>query len=453
MDAEPHARPNFLHITVDDMGCDSVGCYGNPAPGVTPNIDRLASEGMRFARAHVTIAACQPSRQVWMTGRYPHRNGALGFEPIASDVPTLQERFRAAGYLNGIAGKVKHLEPTEKFCWDFKIDGDELGHGRDPARYYEASREFLKRASREGRPFFYMANAHDPHRPFAGSLRDKRWALRGRKYPAPGRTFRPEEVEVPGFLPDLPRVRAEIAMYNGSVHRSDETVGAVLRALEESGLRNSTVVLFMSDHGMSFPFAKSNCYLHSTNVPWIMRWPERIRAGAVDDEQFVSGIDLMPTLLDLAGLPAPEGMDGRSYRPLLEGRSQDGRDEVYTVFTKTSAGREYPMRCLQNRRCGYVFNAWADGKRTLKMESHRGATYWTMRLAALKDPNVAARMELLRHRVPEELYDFERDPGALMNLVGDAAHAETLDVMRGKMLAFMESVGDPLLPELRRRTF
>jgi N-sulfoglucosamine sulfohydrolase len=240
-------------------------------------------------------------------------------------------------------------------------------------------------------------------------------------------------------------------MYNGSVHRADETVGAVLRALDDSGLRDSTVVSFMSDHGMSFPFAKSNCYLHSTNVPWIVRWPGRTQAGAVNDAQFVSGIDFMPTILDLAGLPGPQGMDGISYRPLLEGRSQDGRDEVYTVFTSTSAGREYPMRCLQNRRFGYVFNAWADGKRTLKMESHQGPTYWAMRLAALKDPNVAARVELLRHRVPEELYDFEHDPGALANLVNDESHAATHHEMRAKMVAFMESVGDPLLPDLRRR--
>jgi len=111
-------RVNVLLITADDMNYDSPGVTGCKVPDVTPNIDRLASEGMRFEHAHINIAVCQPARSVLMTGRYPHRNGAKGFEPIRSDVPTLQESLRAAGYLNGIMAKVGHLAPIEKFCWD-----------------------------------------------------------------------------------------------------------------------------------------------------------------------------------------------------------------------------------------------------------------------------------------------------------------------------------------------
>lgn len=102
-------RPSILLITADDMNWDAPGCFGGRTPDITPNIDRLTSEGMRFHYAHITIAVCQPCRSVLMTGRYPHRNGAEGFEPIDTSVPTLQEKLHEAGYLNGILGKVTHL--------------------------------------------------------------------------------------------------------------------------------------------------------------------------------------------------------------------------------------------------------------------------------------------------------------------------------------------------------
>ena len=111
-----------------------------------------------------------------------------------------------------------------------------------------------------------------------------------------------------------------MAQYYSSAHRCDETVGEVLRALKESGLEDSTLVMFLSDNGISMPFAKSNCYLTSTRTPWLVRWPGKVKPGVVDTEHFISGIDFMPTILEAAGLPAPAGMDGRSFLPLLTGR-------------------------------------------------------------------------------------------------------------------------------------
>ena len=109
-------RPNIVLITADDMNYNSPGCYGSTIPGITPNIDRLAEEGIRFSHAHVNIAVCQPCRQSLLTGRYAFRHGGEGFNPIWLEVPTLCEKLRAAGYWNGILGKEKHLEPAGKFC-------------------------------------------------------------------------------------------------------------------------------------------------------------------------------------------------------------------------------------------------------------------------------------------------------------------------------------------------
>jgi len=205
---EQKKRPNILLITADDMNWNAPGCFGGQTPDITPNIDRLASEGVRFEHAHVTIAVCQPSRSVLMTGRYPHRNGAEGFQPIDTNVPTLQERLHKAGYIQGILGKVKHLAPPEKYEWDMIEDIQDLGSGRNPELYYKYAMDFFQQAAGQKKSFFLMANSHDPHRPFHGSEQEqKKFAKTLKDIPVPSRVYKGDEIEVPGFLPDLPARR------------------------------------------------------------------------------------------------------------------------------------------------------------------------------------------------------------------------------------------------------
>jgi len=445
--------PNFLLTTADDLNYDSVGCYGSEIPEITPNIDELAAQGMRFTNAHVNIAVCQPSRQSVMTGRYPHRNGGEGFEPIDEDVPTLQESLQSAGYLNGILGKEVHLQPTEKYCWDFYVTEGQLasgaGIGRSPERYYEYSRDFLQMAKDQGTPFFLMANSPDPHRPFAGSADEaEAW---GQDLPTFTRQFIADEVPVPDFLPDLPNVRKELAEYFTSVYRCDQSVGAVIRALEESGLADNTMVMFISDNGISMPFAKANCYLASTKTPWIVSWPGKIRPGSVDSEHLISGIDFMATVLEAAGVEAVEGMDGFSFLPLLSGDVQEGREYVFTEFHRTSAGREYPMRAVQGERFGYIFNSWAGKTDPMRMDSTSGLTFRAMQDAARTDPEIAARVRLFEFRVPEEFYDLRDEPGALNNLIDDPDYQDEIQEMRRVLENRMHATNDPLMiPFLNR---
>jgi len=443
-------RPNILLITADDMNYDSPGVYGCGISGITPNIDRLAAEGLRFTNSHITIAVCQPSRSVLMTGRYPHRNGAEGFEPIDTAVPTLQEQLRSAGYTNGIMAKNGHLAPRAKFCWDYYIQGQELGKGRNPSLYYEYARKFFENAGAAGKPFFLMANSQDPHRPFAGSQQEQtKW----KTHLPYSRKITTEEAEIPGFLPELKDVRQEVSEYFTSVHRCDQTVGQVLRALRDTGFEDSTLVMFLSDNGIALPFAKTNCYLSSTRTPWIVRWPGVVKPATVDTEHFISGIDYMATILDAAGLPQVPGMDGTSFVPLLTGASQQNRDKVFTVFHETSAKRRYEMRCVQNRKFGYIYNAWSDGQTVFKNESQSGLTMNAMKQAANTDPDITARVQLFLYRVPEELYDFENDPDALNNLADDPMYQQQLAGMRQELLAWMESTKDPLSSGYRKSIF
>ena len=437
---------NFLLITADDMNWDAVGAFGCPISDVTPNLDRLASEGVKFRHSHVTAAVCQPSREVLMTGRYPHKNGGMGFEPIWDHVEVLQERLHAAGYLKGILGKVTHCAPVERYLWDQQQDQGDLGHGRDPEIYRKYARKFLERAKEEEQPFFLMANAHDPHRPFVGSEQEAaRFGDEVQSIPPPSAHFSPEDVVIPGFLHDLPEIRLEISQYYNSCRRCDDTVGAILEELERSGFADDTVVMFLSDNGMAFPFAKTNCYLNSTRTPWIVRWPGVTPPNTFDESHFISGIDFTPTILDLAGLdPIPEA-DGASFANVLRGEQDPSRDRVFTVFHKTSAGNEYPMRGIQTQKFGYIYNAWSDGKTVFKNESQSGLTWKTMEAASSEDEVVEARARHFRYRTPEELYDFQNDPDALNNLIDDPDQQGRVAEFRATLLQWMEENEDPIL--------
>lgn len=440
---------NVLLITADDLNYNSVGCYGCSIPDITPNIDRLASQGVRFTHGFVNIAVCQPCRESIMTGRYPHRNGAPGFDPISRDISTLQEQLRKAGYLNAIMGKEIHLMPMDKYCWDFCIrEGDlssGLGIGRDPDLYFRYATEFFSKAKREKKPFFMMANSHDPHRPFAGSDQEKKeW---GEDPPKFTRKILPKDVKVPEFLSDLPEVKLEIAEYYTSVYRCDQTVGAILKALEESGFSKNTIVMFISDNGMSFPFSKSNCYLNSNKTPWIIRWPGEVASGSIDSTHFISGIDYMPTILHALHLPEVPGMDENSFLPLLKGQKQDKRQAVYTQFNKIFAGNKYPMRCVQTERYGYIVNFWSDGIFKYTGDAHSGRTFNAMNEASASNKSIAERVHLLKFRVKEELYDFKADPDGLVNLIGDPALVKEKRYLKDLLYKEMKRSEDPFCKE------
>jgi N-sulfoglucosamine sulfohydrolase len=455
--ADDGKRLNVLFITADDLNYDSLGVTGCKVPDITPNLDKLASQGMRFEEAHLGIAVCQPSRSVWMTGRYPHRNGAMGFEPIKTDVPTLQESLHAAGYFNGIFAKIPHLAPESKFCWDVKVGAEELGQGKDPALYYAKMKAFLDQAKASGKPWFLMANCQDPHRPFPGSEGEKAREAGGAKrkspvdFPDASRYYKPEEITIPGFLPDLPDIRTELAQYFTAVHRCDETVGNILKALKEAGLEDDTIVIFMSDNGISMPFSKANCYRTSTRTPLMVRWPGKIKPGSVNRDDLVSGADFTPTVLDALGLKQIEGMDGRSYLPLLKDKKQDGREKVFTFFNETSAKNEYPMRCVRTKKYSYIFNSWSDGKTMYQAEGMSGLTFKAMQTAAGTDPKIAERVKFLRYRASEEFYDLEADPNETRNLIADPKFKDTIEKMRAELLQMMERTKDPLLDKFKAR--
>ncbi|MCX6327009.1 MAG: sulfatase [Bacteroidia bacterium] len=435
---------NILLITADDLGIGSIGCFGGKPEGLTPNLNHFATEGIRFYHAHVNAAISSPSRKVLGTGLYGHNSGAMGFMPAREDVPGVIELFKNAGYMTGVLGKVGHSTPNKRASWDYSFDQKDLGNGRSPDIYYQRCKTFFSQCKKEGKPFYFMVNSHDPHRPFQipGELLD------GAQNPS--KFYTPQEAVIPGFIPDLPDVRKELSYYQNSVRRLDDTFSKVMLALEESGYKDNTIVMFLSDNGISLPFAKCNTYLASTHTPWIVSWPGVVKPNTVDSTHFISGIDFLPTVLDATGIKKPEKLDGSSFIPLLKGQSQQGRDMVFTQIDRQAGDQAVPMRCIQDAKYGFIFTPWSDGFFRYR-NNNEGMTMKAMEAAAQTDKNIAERVKIYRFRVLEELYNLDSDPDCLVNLIDNPEYKMERDRLTSEMQLWMKRTGDPLLPAFENR--
>jgi N-sulfoglucosamine sulfohydrolase len=258
--------------------------------------------------------------------------------------------------------------------------------------------------------------------------------------------YKPEEVFVPGFLPDLPEVRTEMSHYYNSARRLDDTFGQVMKAIKESGEESNTMIIFFSDNGIAMPFAKANCYLASTQTPLFIYLPGKFKPG--QDRHMLSTVDLFPTIIDITGIKKPAHLDGTSFLPLLQGKDQAGREKVFTEINYLSGGNYYPMRCVQDKQFAYIFNPWSDGE-TVYKNANEGQTFKAMEAKGKTDKAIQARVTLFRHRVQEELYDLQKDPGCLNNLADNNAFSRTKERYRAAMKTLMTEKGDPILAVLK----
>lgn len=440
---EKPQSPNILFITMDDMNWDSMGAYGCKVPDITPHMDSLAEDGMRFEYAYNQTSSCVPSRNTYQTGRYPHTTGVLSFFNVDVDFQTLPELLREAGYQTGCINKARDTSITNDFdkYWDY-VKILKGGDKRGAPTYSTHLNEFLDTVGDSGRPFYCVVNIADPHKPFYD---DPAGVKQGFNKFAPSRRYEVEDVEIPGFLPENPEIHEEICNYYNSVKRGDDCVGAILETIRERGYGDNTVVIFISDHGMPLPFAKSSLYADGLRTPWVIKWPGKVEDGRVDSTHLVSAIDFMPTVLDIAQLQHPEGIQGKSVLPAIMGKPVDGLDQVYAEFNDNAGGLTFPMRAIHTRRYNYVFNAWGTGNHTFTSAATWHKSEGVMKRLAKSDPEVAKRYNFLKHRCVEEFYDLEKDPFALNNLIGNPDYEEVVDSMRASMEAWLRETDDYVL--------
>jgi arylsulfatase A-like enzyme len=433
--SQTSARPNVVLIIADDLAWDDSGAYGNRKVG-TPNIDRLAREGLKFNRAFVTISSCSPSRSSMITGRYPHSTDAEQLHwPLPPEQVTFVEKLKAAGYWTAASGKW-HLGEAIKDRFDVVDDPGEAGFQTDPKTGKMLAKDDsgaagwlpVMRQRPKEKPFFLWFAALDPHRDYAEN-----------SIPNP---HKPADVIVPPHLPDTPEVRSELALYYDEITRLDGNVGRVIAELEQQGVADNTLILFISDNGRPFPGAKTTMYDSGIKTPLLARWPRTIRRGITSDS-LVSSVDLAPTILQIAGLPIPPTVQGKSFAATLTNPKNKTRDAIYAE--KNWHDYEDRVRAVRNERFKYIRNDYPDLAGTPSADAGRSPTMDAIRRLHKEGKLTAHQARIFQKPRPaEELYDVIADPQEVNNLANDPRYAKTLAELRAKLKQWGEETNDAL---------
>ena len=428
---------NVLLLISDNQTWHDTGCYGNNVVQ-TPNIDRLAQEGVRFRQAFATTASCGPSRAVIYSGLLTHRTGQYAHphaehnQEIRPDVTTIFERLKQNGYRTGLIGK-DHVRPVEKYPLDFKPRGS----SRDVVWMANQAEQFIRDSKQ---PFFLVLSFSDPH---PTSREGVGWGIKKEIAGYTPVEYDPSTINVPGFLPDTPEVRESLAGYYQLISRMDHGIGLTLKALEKQGQSDSTLVIFISDHGTSEPGAMGTHYEPGVRVPFIVKSPEG-PSGTVN-EALVAFTDLTPTILDWTNTQYnSQELHGRSFLPILNETDPTGWETALLSHVAHDVFAYYPMRTLRKRRYKLIWNVTWQAEYPLPIDTFE-RRLWSgirQRQERMLGPRT---VEQFLHRPQLELYDLESDPWEVNNLADDPAHESLKHAMVSELVARLEDQGDPWL--------
>jgi len=435
VDASENRPPNFVVITADDLGWQ-LGCYGD-SQAKTPNIDRLASEGMLFRQGYVTQSTCSPSRASILTGLFPMEHGhwaLANYSALKPSLPLLPNLLRRAGYRTGILGKL-HVTPApgESIDFDFQWAKQQAMLTRDVRELAKQAERFIQEAGDD--PFFLYVNYFDPHRPYDREA-DQVKGL-------PERVLQAGEVTPMSFigLDEPPQLLSQVATYYNCVHRLDAGVGMLLEVLEKHQADQNTLLIFLGDNGPDFVRAKTSCYLAGVRVPFMVRWPGVVGRGRVS-EALVSGVDIAPTLLAAASA-VPEGgygMSGVSLLPLLHETQDSVRQVLPVEYTAHAGGAAhfFPRRGLTDGMYLYVKNLMAGTKNPVVIQP------WKM---PSKDHPMHEPLQRFIMPPPIELLHIQDDPDGLVNLADRPQHRTPLQKLGRELQSWREKVEDRFLSE------
>ncbi len=404
------APPNVLYLHSHDTG-RYIQPFGYEIP--TPNLQKLAAEGILFRGAFDAAPTCSPSRASLLTGECPHANGMLGLAHRGFSLNDYNRHIlhtlRPQGYRATLIG-IQHIARDPGV-----IGYDEIipTRGTHVDAVAPAAVRFLHEKPKQ--PFFLSVGFFETHREFH----------------QPGPAEDPRFCQPPAPNPDTPETRRDIAAFKASARVLDRGMGDVLNALASSGLAENTLVVCTTDHGIAFPAMKCNLTAHGTGVFLILRGPGGFNGGKTC-EAMVSHLDLYPTVCDLAGVDHPSWLQGKSLLPLIRGQASKLHDEIFAEVNYHAAYE--PGRAVRTDRWNYIRRFGERVHPVLpNCDDGPSKTVWVQ--AGWKE-----RM------VPEEqLYDTLFDPNETCNLASDAASASVLREMRGRLDSWMRRTGDPLL--------
>lgn len=443
-------KPNILLVTVDDMNWNSVGVYGCELNNITPNIDQLAKAGKKFNYAYVQSPNCSPSRGAIQSGMYPHSSGMRGFYYVDFKHQSLPEVLSKNGYYTAVINKATDTSLSPKMIdnWDFnkKFQGDEK---RNHINYNQSFNELMLKVKKENKPFYCVVNIADPHKLFFNDPGTKKDNYTD---PKPSSLYTKQDISIPPFLPIHPKVKQEMTNYYNSVKRADDCFGAIMTSLKENNMDENILVIFLSDHGMALPYAKSSCYQNGVKTPWIMSWAGKITPNSIENEHMVSAVDIMPTILDIIGIEKGDHLQGSSFKPLLEDKKLPKRKEyVFVEFNENAGGTPRPIRGVFSKKYNYIFNVWATGDYTFKSAAQSHTSYKVMKKMSETNEEVKSRFDYLNYRTIEELYDVENDPNSLHNLINDPNYKDVIKELQSEMLGWMINTDDYLLKAFQNK--
>ena len=406
-------QPSILWIVAEDL-CPDLGCYGTPLVK-TPNIDSLAAEGQMFTNAFSTAPVCSASRSAILTGMYQttinarhHRSPQLPALP--EEVKFATEFFRDAGYYT---------------CNNHALDWDKTGkidcNFQIPEHPFDGT-DWRNR--KPGRPFFAQVHFGETHRGFA----------RDRNNP-----IDPDKVKLPPYYPDHPLARRDWADYLEYIQILDRKIGKVLERLRNDGLEDNTIVFFFSDHGRPHVRGKQYLYDGGIHIPLVVRWPGHIKPGTVNDA-LISGIDLLPTSLRMAGIEVPGYMQGRSFW----GPDVEERDFIISARDRIDETYDH-VRCVRTRRLKYFRNFLPDQPYIqVNVVPRLVLPVLTLMEVLHEQGKLTPAQEkfMAKTRPVEELYDLEKDPHEINNLASDPGYRRQLERMRAILEKWIVETND-----------
>ena len=446
--------PNVIVFIADDVSWNDYGCYGN-ASARTPNIDALASNGLRYTNAFLTASSCSPSRASIITGRYPHNNGKAAelHLPIARHLPWLPELLREKGYYTALVGK-NHMSKGKPDPGDEKATAgnsklvkpfDLIDKGQLKDNHGAHGKWVDALCSRpKNKPFFFWFAAIDAHRGWDG---DREWKT---EY---GEKHDPKKLSVPPFLVDDAATRRDLASYYNEVTRYDYYVGEVVKALRDAGELDNTLILVLADNGRPFPRAKTRLHDSGMKTAFIAHWPMGIKNAGADRDQLFSAIDIAPTILSVAGVESPETIQGLDQSATFSDPQAKVRKYAFSEHNwhdYEAHGRSIRdasgFLLIENRRPELPWQGPADSVRS---PSHQ---------SLLKQKQVGklskAQSDVFASpRTRYELYDSKSDPNQLVNLFDSQGHAEKQSELMGLLNRWSEETRDSLPAKLSKDAF
>lgn len=442
--------PNILLIVSEDNGPE-LGCYGDPYAR-TPNLDRLAAEGVRFENAFVPYSVCSPSRASFLTGLYPHQNGQIGlathrFALYERDTPNFVTLLKTKGYHTGLIGKL-HVSPEDAFPFDFRaIPGANFNRKFTVTDYAKEAAGFFRGAA--NKPWFLSVNFPDAHHPFIRKINGR-----------PAAPVSEQEVKaMPWVGVDTARLREQVANYYNCLSRLDDGVGLLLAELERTGQAENTLIFYIGDHGAQFPRGKGTVYEGGLRIPLLVRWPGVAKAGLVRTE-LTSTIDLLPTALAACGIDAPANLPGWDLGPLLTGSRPDKwRKYIFGFTTGSFPGNCYIQHSIRDSRYKLISNPRPGTKNLIASsyldEDHKWFVISGASAADQTSTAQSVKAAFARWSQPPryELYDLQQDPYEWTNLADDPGHTEIKKQLAKALGDLQQRTRDPFLDQQNVEVF